>query len=129
MAKSKRRKSAMPKQSLSEPPAVQRALQKLRDFYEDGLAVIEATEASTGGQLDPKDVAKTFARERGVYPDRFWQARKFAQAYSEEQFEELCSLRRPDGKPLSATYILLLLLVKDNRRRNWNRLKSSTPNG
>jgi hypothetical protein len=62
-------------------------------------------------------VVKTFARERDMYPDYYWQARKFAETYTEEQFEELCSLRRPDGKPLSPSHVRYLLLVRDKRRR------------
>ena len=117
MAKSKRQQSAAAKSPSTEPPAVRRALQKLRDFYGDGLAVIEAAEGKTKRQLDPKDVVKTFARERGRYPDYYWQARKFAQAFTAEQFEELYSLRLPDGKPLSPSHVRLLLSVNDKRRR------------
>ncbi len=117
MAKSKRQQSAAAKKSPTEPPAVKRALQKLRDFYRDGLAVIDAAGGHTRRQLDPKDVVKTFARERGRYPDYYWQARKFAQAFTAEQFDELCSLRLPDGKPLSPSHVRLLLSVNDKRRR------------
>ena len=87
MAKSKRRQSAATEKSATEPPAVKRALQSLRDFYRDGLAVIKAAEGKTKRQLDPKDVVKTFARERGRYPDYYWQARKFAETHTKEQFE------------------------------------------
>ena len=97
MAKSKRTQSATAKTTPTEPPAVRRALHRLRDFYGDGLAVIEAAEGKTKRQLDPKDVVKTFARERCRCSDYYWQARKFAQAFTLEQFEELCSLRRPNG--------------------------------
>ena len=117
MAKSKRRQPAAARKSSTESPAVRRALQRLREFYGDGLAVIEAAEGRTKRQLDPKDVVKTFARERGRYPDYYWQARKFAQAFTLEQFEELCSLRRPNGKPLSPGHVRLLLSVNDKRRR------------
>ena len=117
MAKSKRRQPAAAKMAPTEPPAVKRALQRLRDFYQHGLAIIEAAEGKGRRQLDPKDVVKTFARERGMYPDYYWQARKFAETYTEEQFEELCSLRRPDGKPLSPSHVRYLLLVRDKRRR------------
>lgn len=117
MAKSKRRQPAAAKKHPTEPPAVRRALKKLRDFYRDGLAVIDAAGGNTRRQLDPKEVAKTFARERGIRPDYYWQARKFAETYTEEQLEELCSKRRPDGKPLGPTHVRLLLLVNDKRRR------------
>ena len=62
-------------------------------------------------------MVKTFARERGRYPDYYGQARKFAQAFTAEQFDELCSLRLPDGKPLSPSHVRLLLSVNDKRRR------------
>jgi len=117
MGKSKRRQSATAKRSLTESPAIERALQKLRVFYRDGQDVIDATGGKTRRQLDPTEVVKTFARERGMYPDYFWQARKFAETYTEEQFEELCSLRSPDGKPLSPSHVRYLLLVRDKRRR------------
>ena len=117
MAKSKRRKPAAARKSPTEPPAVKRAVKKLRDFYQDGQAVIDAAGGKTRRQLDPKDVVKTFARERGMYPDYYWQARKFAETYTEEQFEELCALRCPDGKPLSPSHVRYLLLVRDKRRR------------
>ena len=117
MAKSKRRQSAAVKGSPTEPPAVKRALKKLRDFYRDGMAVIDAAAGNTRRQLDPKDVVKTFARERGMSPDYYWQAAKFARAYTGGQFDELCSLRRPDGKPLSPTHVRFLLLVRDRRKR------------
>ncbi len=96
MAKSKRQQSAAAKKSPTEPPAVKRALQKLRDFYQDGLLVIEAAQGSTRRQLDPRDVVKTFARERGMYPDYYWQARKFAETYTEERVAVLgsCVTRR-----------------------------------
>jgi hypothetical protein len=117
MAQSKRRQPAAARKSPTEPPAIKRALQKLRAFYRDGQAVIDAAGGKTRRQLDPKDVVKTFARERGMYPDYFWQARKFTETYTEEQFEELCSLRSPDGKPLSPSHVRYLLLVRDKRRR------------
>ena len=99
-------------------PAAKRALQNLRDFYQDGLAVIEAAEGKTKRQLDPNDVVKIFVRERGRSPDYYWQARKFAETHTKEQFEELCSRRRPDGKPLSPAHVRFLRLVRDKRRRN-----------
>jgi hypothetical protein len=117
MAQSKHRQPATTRKSPTEPPAVKRALQKLRAFYRDGQAVIDAAGGKTRRQLDPKDVVKTFARERGRYPDYYWQAAKFARTYTEEQFEELCCLRRPDGKPLSPNHVIRLLLVRDRRRR------------
>jgi len=117
MAKSKRGQSSTRRRPPTEPPAVRQAVRKLRAFYDDGLSVIAAALGNTRRQLEPKDVVKTFARERGKSPDYFWQARKFAESYTEEQFEELCSLRRPDGKPLGPTHVRLLLLVNDKRRR------------
>jgi hypothetical protein len=98
-------------------PPIKRALQKLRDFYRDGQAVMDAAGGNTSRQFDPKDVVKTLARERGMSPDYYWQARKFARAYTQEQFDELCSSRRPDGKPLSPSHVRYLLLVRDKRRR------------
>jgi hypothetical protein len=79
MAKSKRRQSPAAKKPPTEPPAVRQALRNLRAFYEDGLTVIAAAQGDTRRRLDPKDVVKTFARERGKSPDYFWQARKFAE--------------------------------------------------
>jgi len=117
MGKFKRRQSATAKRSLTEPPAIKRALQKLRAFYRDGQDVIDAAGGKTRRQLDPKEVVKTFARERGMPRDYYWQAAKFARTYTEEQFEELCCLRRPDGKPLSPGHVIRLLLVTDRRRR------------
>jgi hypothetical protein len=117
MGKSKRRQTAAAKKAPAEPPAVKRALKRLRDFYQDGLRVTEDAKGNTKRQLDPKDVVKTCARERGMDPDDYWQTRKFAETYPEEQFEELCSQRRPDGKPLSPSHVRFLLLVRDKRRR------------
>ena len=118
MAKSKRRRPAAAKKAPTEPPAVRRALKKLRDFYRDGQAVIAAAEGNTRRRLAPKDVVKTLASERGRSRDHYWQACKFAKAYDEEQFEEICKLRLPNGKPLSPRHIVLLLSVEDKRRRN-----------
>lgn len=117
MAKSKRRQSSASSGPQTESPAVERALHRLLEFYEDGLAVIAAVHGSTRRQLDPRHVVRTFAQKHDRSPDYFWQARKFADAYDDEQFEELCSLRRPDGNPLTPSHVRHLLSIRDRRRR------------
>ncbi|MBC8869803.1 MAG: hypothetical protein H8E44_10315 [Planctomycetes bacterium] len=117
MAKSKRQQSSTAKESATEPRAVRQALQKLRAFYQDGCSLLESGPDKPEQGTDSKDAIKEMARKRGKPQNRFWQARKFAKNYNEEQFEELCSLRRPDGKPLSPSHFVYLLLVNDKRRR------------
>ena len=117
MGKSKRRQSATAKRSPIESPAIRQAVQRLRDFYQDGQDLLEIGQEKPEQWIDTKGVIKGIAQERGKSRNYLWQARKFAKAYSHEQFEELCSLRRPNGKPLTPSHMIFLLLVGDGRTR------------
>lgn len=113
MATKKRRKSA----SSAEPSNVRQAIQELRDFFKLGREVLTADEKNPKKQTYSKEISISFAEQLGKSRDYVDKARQFASSYTEKQFEELCSLRRPDGLPLRRRHLVALLSVENKGER------------
>jgi len=118
MAKKKRPKSASAPKTTSEPASVRKAVKQLRDYYQLGQEMLAADAKNPNRGVYSKGVTKEFAERIGTGRDYVDKARQFASRYTEDQLDELCSLRRPDGMPLGRRHLIALLSVKDKRQRN-----------
>ena len=118
MAK-KRTKRRMPgtKMAAAKSTDVRRAIKEIRDYYQLGLNVLEADRENPNRQTYSKGVSMKIAAKIGKSRDYVDKARQFASKYTEEQLEELCSLRRPDGLPIGRRHLVALLSIKDKRHR------------
>jgi hypothetical protein len=116
MAKKKRQSSAA-KKPAGESVKVRQAVQELRDYYQLGLDVLKADRKNPNKRTYSKGVSLEFAERIGKARDYVDKARQFVSKYTEKQFEELCSLRRPDGMPLGRRHVVALLSVEDKRQR------------
>ena len=118
MAKTKRSKTRVTKKpQTTAARQIKQGEQKLRKFYKLGLDVLEADDANTERNIYSLGVTMEFANRIGMARDYVDKARKFASTYTETDFEELCQLRRPDGKPLGPRHVIGLLRVKNKRQR------------
>ena len=123
MAKKKRQRSSAAQTRAGDSANVRLAVRELRDLYRLGLKVLAADKKNPKRQTYSRGISLEFAEQLGVKRDYIDRARTFASTYSQKQFEELCSLRRPDGMPLSRKHISYLLSVKNkNERRRLQRM-------
>jgi len=76
----------------------------LKNFYAAGTEMLT---------VDKKDKARLMelAAKYRLSPERLTVARRFARRYSEAEFAELISLRKPDGNLLHVGYVLFLLAL------------------
>ena len=79
----------------------------IRDFYKLGTAFLKAT----GGERSP-GAAEALANEHNCSQVTLYKARQFAEMYSREEVEELCSLRKPNDQPLGIGHIHQLIQVE-----------------
>ena len=93
------------------------ALAKLQDFYELGQEVLEADRHNPRKQKYSPGVISGIAKRIEMAEDFVYKARNFAEKYSESEFQELCSLRRPDGLPLGCRHLIALLRIPEKRKR------------
>ena len=90
---------------------------RLRQFYELGRQVVAADAANPIKGEYSRGVVQKFADKQGRSRDNIEKARQFALAYTEEEFEELATARNPDGLPMGAAHITLLLRIKAKKQR------------
>jgi len=117
MAKKKRQRSSAAITQAGDSANVRQAVRQLGEFYRLGLRVIKADQKDPKRPKHGKGISLRFAEELGVERDYIDKARTFASKYSQKEFEELCSLRQPDGMPLSRKHVSFLLSVKDKDKR------------
>lgn len=117
MAKKKRRKPTSELKSTGESAQVRRAVNELRAYYQLGQKVLEADEKNPNRQVYSKGVTIKIAKRIGKARDYVDKARQFASGYTEDQLDDLCAQRRPDGLPLGRRHLVALLSVKDKRQR------------
>ncbi len=97
---------------------VRQAVQELRDFYHLGQEVLEADRKNPRKGTYSLGVTMEFAERIGTSRDYIDKARKFAQSYSNREFQQLCKLRREqDGMPLGRCHMIALLRIKNKRQR------------
>ena len=109
MAKRKRSKS----QTTKKTGSAEQRVQELREFYELGLKVLKADQNNPRRGTYSLGVTVEFAERIGMARDYVDKARKFASTYTDAEFEELCSQRRPDGMPLGPRHVIGLLRITD----------------
>lgn len=85
----------------------------IRDFYKIGTEFLKAT----GGERSPPGIAEELAENRQYSQVAIYKARQFAEMYSQEELEELCSLRKPDGLPLGIGHVYQLIQVEGRGER------------
>ena len=117
MAKKKSRKPASAPKSTGESAQVRQAVKKLRAYYQLGQKVLEADEKNPKRGAYSKGVTIKIAKRIGKARDYVDKARQFASKYTEDQLDDLCAQRRPDGLPLGRRHLVALLSVKDKRQR------------
>ena len=114
-----KRKKTTPR-ATKKPKSVRRpeqAVKELRKFYQLGRDVLAADQKNPRKGKYSLGVSAEFATEIGMARDYIDKARKFASKYTESEFEELCTLRRPDGMPLGPRHVIGLLRITDKRQR------------
>src|SRR5262245_36855923 len=85
----------------------------IRDHYAIGQATLKALHRGR-----PKtEVIRAMAEKHRLTPDAIRKDERFAELYSTEDLEALCSLRGRDGKPLAYTHVIQLITVKNRRVR------------
>ena len=116
MAKRKKSTSRATKRPKSAPQTKQ-AVKELHKFYQLGLDVLAADKENPQKRKYSLGVTVKFATRIGMSRDYVDKSRKFASSYTNAEFKELCTLRRPDGMPLRPRHIIGLLRIKDKRQR------------
>lgn len=86
----------------------EKTLENLREHYDRGQEAIELLETMR---------AREVAEELATNPHTLRKERRFAELYSERDFERLCRLRRSDGTPLRWGHVLFLITVSDRKLR------------
>lgn len=112
MAKSSKKKTVS-----STSSEIRAAVKELRDFYQLGLEVMKADQDNPNNRTYSKGVTVSFAKQIGKSRDYVDKSRQFATNYTKKQLDELCELRRPDGKPLGRRNLVSLLSVKVKAKR------------
>ena len=118
MAKKKRSTTRTKKKPVASDPQIKRAVKKLEQFYQLGRRVRKKDEKNPRKQIHSPGVIVDMVEKVGMSGDYIHKARNFAATYTPEQFQELMELRRPDGMPLGRRHIIMLMRIKDKRRRN-----------
>jgi hypothetical protein len=118
MAKKMRSTTRTKKRPVTSDPRINRAVKKLEQFYRLGQKVLKNDDANPRKQIHSPGVIVDMVDEVGMSGDYIHKARNFAATYTPEQFQELIELRRPDGMPLGRRHIIMLMRIKDKRRRN-----------
>ena len=94
--------------SRAQEAKAQRMIAKLRTYHSLGLRANQSTGDRTTRQ---------FGEQHKLNIETMRKARAFARLYSKREFNELCSLRRPNGLPLQWGHVTFLLTVVDKPLR------------
>ena len=105
-------------ESVASDPQIKRAVKKLEKFYKLGQRVLKKDDKNPRKQIHSPGVIVDMVEKVGMSGDYIHKARNIAATYTPEQFQELIELRRPDGMPLGRRHIIMLMRIKDRRRRN-----------
>ena len=87
---------------------------QLRDYHFLGRIVLDRIQ---GGPLDLTTLRELSARTGYGY-DNLRKARVFARRYTRHQFDALCRLRTPAGKPLPWRHVQQLLMLPPSEGRD-----------
>lgn len=100
----------MAKKKSTDPKIAQ-----LKRYYRIGKRALKQTEAA-GGKF-ARGVIASLAEEEGLPPSTVEKCRQLAQRFEQEDFDELCRLRRTDGEPIGWGHVTRLITVKNARSR------------
>lgn len=104
----------------ASPAAVERAIQSIRNFYDDGMQSLRddgerrayGTVTRQGRSTTPQQRSRNEMMRR---------ARLFAELYSEAELEELCDMCRRYASPIGTTHIVSFLTVPRAQRERLQR--------
>ena len=104
MARAKTRSS--PSHNSAIDAKAKRMADTLRSHHQLGLAALDS-DLST----------RQFADDRGLNEHTMRRFKALARVYTQDELDELCRLRRPNGLPLQWGYVPHLLIIADKKER------------
>lgn len=123
MARKSKRKPKHIHRSAGTAARALRMERQLRKQHALGRAAIEARESKT------ETSTKQFAESNDLSEHMVRKLKTFARAYSDEELDQLCALRRPNGLPLHWGYVNYLLAAESRggkkARRKFEKLAAA----
>jgi hypothetical protein len=100
----------------------QEAIDKLKSYYELGKRAVKLSNSTEG--IYARGVVTQLVEETGENKATVAKCKQFAEMYSTAEFNELCKLRRPNGKPIGWGHVTKLLTVPQEHKKLRVRLQT-----
>jgi len=91
------------------------AIDKLKTYYELGKRAVKLSNSTAGTYA--RGVINQLVEETGENKATVNKCKQFAEMYSPTEFNELCKLRRPNGKPIGWGHVTKLLTVPQEDKK------------
>ena len=104
-----------PKQPDAASKRTQEAINKLKTYYELGRRAVKLGTSTEGPYA--RGVIAQLVEETGENKATVSKCKQFAEMYSPTEFNELCKLRRPNGKPIGWGHVTKLLTVPQEDKK------------